>query len=326
MTNPLVSVIIPCYNQARFLPEAVESIQDQTYQNWECLIVNDGSTDDTAEVAAGLAAADRRVRHLNQFNAGLSSARNRGLKESRGWLIQFLDADDRLEALKLETHTSWLENHREIGIVYGEARYFTNENPELREFGLLGPNRPWQADEPWIGKLWACAMPLLQTVIEQNIMAVNCALICREVFESVGGWNESLGALEDWEFWTRCLFRGIRFQYLDAEDSKALVRSHSASMSRDFYRIHHATVQFRTIIGHFLLDSESRLKNYRYARCSLQMLPLGKRLRATLPLLSASWCPAVCREFMGEMILHLPLVREITRTIRYLVSHTEPCE
>ena len=102
MSGPQVSVIIPCYNQGRFLGEAVDSVIAQTHGAWECLIINDGSTDNTAEIAASYAGRDGRIRDLYQHRPGLGSARNRGLAESRGEYVQFLDADDILLPEKIE--------------------------------------------------------------------------------------------------------------------------------------------------------------------------------------------------------------------------------
>src|SRR5215211_9350661 len=88
----LVSVVIPCYNQAHFLGEAIESVLSQSYRNFEILVVDDGSTDNTSEVASRY----ERVRIVRQENRGLSGARNRGLREAKGEYVVFLDADDRL--------------------------------------------------------------------------------------------------------------------------------------------------------------------------------------------------------------------------------------
>lgn len=102
MDNPLVSIIIPCFNQADFLEEALNSVAQQTYQNWECIIVNDGSTDDTKKIALCWAKKDVRFVYLEKPNGGLSSARNLGLNVFKGGFVQFLDADDYLSKDKLE--------------------------------------------------------------------------------------------------------------------------------------------------------------------------------------------------------------------------------
>jgi len=105
-----VSVIVPCYEQAKYLPEAIESVVNQTYTNWECIIVNDGSTDNTIQVAEFLIEKynDKQLIIINQTNKGLPEARNCGIKASKGKYILPLDADDKLYPEMLEKCTSAL--------------------------------------------------------------------------------------------------------------------------------------------------------------------------------------------------------------------------
>ena len=102
MNNTRVSIIIPCYNQAKYLEETLYSILNQTYSNWECLIVNDGSSDETEQIAKQFTARDKRFNYFFKENGGLSSARNFGLNKSTGTYIQFLDSDDFIDNAKLE--------------------------------------------------------------------------------------------------------------------------------------------------------------------------------------------------------------------------------
>lgn len=107
--SPKVSVIIPCYNQAAWLPKAVASLQAQTLGNWECIVVDDGSKDNTAEVVSNLALLEKRVRLVQQPNGGSASARDLGLQHAQGELIQFLDADDTIAPNKLEQQVQLME-------------------------------------------------------------------------------------------------------------------------------------------------------------------------------------------------------------------------
>lgn len=107
--RPKISVIIPCYNQAAFLPKAISSLQAQTFEDWECIIINDGSTDNTAEVAANIALRDTRIRLIQKINGGSASARDAGIQAAQGEFIQFLDADDTLFPEKLEKQIAVME-------------------------------------------------------------------------------------------------------------------------------------------------------------------------------------------------------------------------
>ena len=115
--KPTVTIIIPCYNQASFLPRAIASLQAQTLEDWECIIVDDGSTDNTAEVASNMALHDPRVRLFQKLNGGSAGARDMGLRNATGEYIQFLDADDTIAPLKLEKQAA-LMNATQSDISY----------------------------------------------------------------------------------------------------------------------------------------------------------------------------------------------------------------
>ena len=102
--NNKISIIVPCYNQAQYLDECLQSVLEQTYENWECIIVNDGSPDDTEVVAKKWLEKDNRFQYLYKKNGGLSSARNAGIKQAKGVYIQLLDSDDLLQKDKLKIH------------------------------------------------------------------------------------------------------------------------------------------------------------------------------------------------------------------------------
>lgn len=104
-----VSVIIPCYNQAAFLPKAVASLQAQTLGNWECIVIDDGSKDNTTEVASNISLQEPRVRLIQQANGGSACARDTGIQIARGQFIQFLDADDTIAPNKLEQQVQLME-------------------------------------------------------------------------------------------------------------------------------------------------------------------------------------------------------------------------
>lgn len=125
-----VSVIIPCYNQAHFLKESVASVLAQTYTNWECIIINDGSTDLTDKIGLSFEEKDSRIKYLKKKNGGLGSARNAGLNVADGNLIQFLDADDILAPEKFSRQLEPLNetNIAENLVLYSNYTYGKNDN------------------------------------------------------------------------------------------------------------------------------------------------------------------------------------------------------
>ena len=125
MTNK-ISIIVPCYNQSEFLDECLQSVLNQTYANWECLIINDGSTDNTEEIAQNWTIKDDRFNYFYKENGGLSSARNFGLERISGHYIQFLDSDDCLKNTKFELSVDAVSHNPLANIVISNFRMFEN--------------------------------------------------------------------------------------------------------------------------------------------------------------------------------------------------------
>jgi predicted O-linked N-acetylglucosamine transferase (SPINDLY family)/glycosyltransferase involved in cell wall biosynthesis len=179
-SDNLISIIIPCYNHAHYLSEAVESVIDQTYTNWECIIINDGSPDNTSEIANLLIDkySDYRIALVGQKNGGLSSARNAGIEASSGQYILCLDADDKIGSDFLQDSVMILQENPEVGFVYTDVQYFGSRT-DIISYGDFNP----------AGFL-------------RNNQATATSMFRREIFDSVGGYKEVMnGGLEDWEFW-----------------------------------------------------------------------------------------------------------------------------
>ncbi len=136
--NPIVSIIIPVYNTEKYIAEAIESVLNQTFESWELLIINDGSTDDTAKILAIF--EDERITILTQENKGVSVARNRGLALAKGEYITFLDADDALPSYALEKRVTYLERNIDVDIVHGKVsirdRHLTDELRSYEPFAM----------------------------------------------------------------------------------------------------------------------------------------------------------------------------------------------
>jgi glycosyltransferase involved in cell wall biosynthesis len=180
-------VIIPCYRQAQYLPEAVASVVAQTYPDWEIVIVDDGSPDETASVAAGLIAGygPTRIRLVRQPNGGVARARNAGIEASAGRYILPLDADDVLQPDFLRETVAVLEAHPDVGVAY----------TDFLEFG--GADRVRRRPDFDLDQL--CRF---------NLMG-NTSLFRRAAWQATGGYNPNLAGLEDWDFWLSCAERGF---------------------------------------------------------------------------------------------------------------------
>ena len=262
-----VAVIVPCYNYGHFLAESLSSLQSQTYPLWECVIVDDGSTDATREVAAALMSRDDRFTYLRQKRGGPSRARNAGLATTSGEYIQFLDADDRLEPDKLRAHVDYLERHPDVGIVYGDAVTF-------------GPERDDRVVSPLaLGGPVGSGSGTIDRFVVGNPLVVEAPLVRRTVVDGVGMFSEGLFSLEDWDLWTRCAVAGVTFARHAPPGTEALVRLHPTSMSRDPRRMLAPTVEARRRFARLALPASARAMNERYlgrARVRLALLELSQ--------------------------------------------------
>jgi glycosyltransferase involved in cell wall biosynthesis len=191
--QPLVSVIIPCFNQAQYLTEAVESVLGQRHSDWEIIIINDGSQDNTSEVAQALANnhPGHRIRLLEQANAGLAAARNAGIRACSGQYVLPLDADDKIAPAMLETTVSCLQADPGLAIVYTDAWYFgaVNHSQATIDYDFN----------------YLCHQNHLQY----------CSLYRREVWERVGGYSTNMTwGYEDWDFWISCGEAGFQAKHI----------------------------------------------------------------------------------------------------------------
>lgn len=252
-----VSVIIPCYNYARFLGRTIDSLRDQSYRNWEAIIIDDGSIDDTREVASGLAAGDSRVRYVHQENAGTSAAKNTGIRLAQGGYFLFLDADDLITPDSLKAHVEHFEYNPHIDISYSRFRYFEDgRDGELYTRLDLSSVREWSKV---IDGRYEVAFPVF---VRGNNMAIHAAVIKRALVETVGFFDVEMRALEDWDYWLRCILHGAYISFLDNPKALALTRVHprSATHTVDFSEYKEA------VYGKIALEAE-RIRTKGDERC-----------------------------------------------------------
>lgn len=192
MDKSLVSVILTCYNQEPYLAEALDSVLSQTYPYWECIIMNDGSTDQSEEIAKQYVSKDPRFVFISQSNQGVVAARNNAIKASKGKYILPLDGDDTIEPQYLELATDLLDQDPELMLVYCDVRKFGAES------GIL---------------------PLAE-MNTRNILRSGCcvstSMYRKEVYDRIGGYKEDMrDGWEDWEFFISLMEIGGKVQKID---------------------------------------------------------------------------------------------------------------
>lgn len=186
--QPQVAVVIPCYNHARYLPATVASVIGQTYTSWEIIIVDDGSIDDSAQVAQRLIErfATRPIRLIRQPNSGQGAARNQGIAATSAPYILPLDADDLIDARLIETMIATIEGSGTCGFVTADVHFFGEETGT------------WSGGEPTLDRMIFDCRTVLTTMFR------------RAAWQQAGGFDERrlLQGYEDWDFWLRLLERG----------------------------------------------------------------------------------------------------------------------
>jgi glycosyltransferase involved in cell wall biosynthesis len=187
---PAISVVIPAFNAMNYLPETLASVLNQSYNDIEVIVVNDGSLDETERWVSQI--KDPRVKLISQENQGLAGARNTGIVQARGEYIAFLDADDLWEPTKLEKQVRVLEENPEVALVYTWVAYIDEKG---KSTGKVLKN---QAE----GEVW-------KKLIEHNIVECgSVAMVRRSCFEAVGFFDRHLGSyVEDWDMWLRIASR-----------------------------------------------------------------------------------------------------------------------
>jgi glycosyltransferase involved in cell wall biosynthesis len=181
----MVSIIVPCYNYGQYVLEALQSISDQGFRDWECIIVNDGSTDNSQTVIESFISGDPRFTLINIPNSGVSVARNTGVAHSRGKYIFPLDADNRMFPDCIGRCLEEFRKNPAIRLVYSEAELFGAEKG-----------------------LWKLPPFDYKTMLKYNMIDNSC-LFLRQDFDRVGGYRTNMvHGLEDWDFFI-ALLHGI---------------------------------------------------------------------------------------------------------------------
>ncbi len=215
--SPLVTLIIPCYNQARFLGAALDSALAQDYDSLEIIVVNDGSTDDFAERIKPYQASPQ-LKIITQVNRGLPAARNRGIAEAHGEFYKFLDADDWLASTVLTKQVAAFVQEPTAGLVYCDLTRVDAQGKPADEYSVATARRTLNGD-------------ILPSLLVGGYFTPQTVLVPRTVLDRVGLFDETLGGTADTELWMRIVCEGYLAYFVP--EKLVYYRLHDANMSRD---------------------------------------------------------------------------------------------
>ncbi len=194
MNAPVVSIIMPAFNAEKFICETIKSVQTQTFSEWELIIVDDGSTDGTAEIIETFL-SDKRVRLIRQKNGGVAAARNAALKIADGEWIAFLDADDVWFPEKLSEQMGVIRGNAGINLVF--TNYFLWDGERDLELRFKSEAKFPRGDYN-------------RRLIFHNLFGMSSVLLKRAALESIGAFDQSVAPAEDWDLWLRLADSGLR--------------------------------------------------------------------------------------------------------------------
>ncbi|NLX50081.1 MAG: glycosyltransferase family 2 protein [Methanospirillum sp.] len=255
---PTVSVVLPTYNRAPLLPRAIESVLVQTWTDFELIVVDDGSSDDTASVMASF--TDARVRYVRyEENRGANHARNVGIREARGRYIAFQDSDDDWFPEKLKKNMAvFTSSGPEVGVVYsGYWKYV--DSHENRIYIPL----PWvKRRDGWIH----------EELLRNNFVTTQAAVVRRECFETSGFWLEGLPGKQEWELFLR-ISRDYQFRFID----EPLLNSRftEGGISNNCLGIYHSMERILELHQDEFADHPAILAEH-YVRLGLQYAQAGE--------------------------------------------------
>ncbi len=221
MSVPVFSFIIPCFNHGKYLSDCLSSLLDQSYFNWEAIIINDGSTDDTKVVAESFVELDSRFSLVNRSNSGLSASRNVGIELSKGKYLNFLDSDDWLESSFLTRVIKLVDEFPEFDLIRTGYGYW--DKPKGYCFHSHIPEQEYE---------------VYPQILTQNLGPCHSLIIKKELVNRIGAFDSSLKSCEDWDFWIRAGKLGAKM--ISTPDVLVAYRYVANSMSRNALQMYEA--------------------------------------------------------------------------------------
>jgi glycosyltransferase involved in cell wall biosynthesis len=239
-----VSIIIPTYNYSQYIEDTIGSLLQQTFDAWECLIIDNGSTDKTYEIVKTYLTKDSRLKYFFISHTTTSEARNIGLKNAKGQFIQFLDSDDLLNPNKLKIHVDFLLANPNIDLVFSDSVYFDDSDKERTQLRKTRNLDSIEGKITYSGQSWH----LLHLMNSKNIWTICSPMFRKSILYSSGLFNAKLNWVEDWEFYFRLIAQNIQIKYIDNESSTCLIRVHQRSLSHQNLSMYNQSIVARKFI------------------------------------------------------------------------------
>lgn len=217
------SVIIPTYNYGHFITACLNSVLLQTYDNWECLIMDNASTDDTENKCASFLNDQRFIYHRLPENNGPSVARNKALQKATGDYVLFLDADDLIEKDKLKSAFHIISQHQSDLVFTDHAFFKTSPEQPGTQVSMQQWFKPGIID----------ATAICNELVDGNVFVISSPVTRKALLDKTGYFDASIRYNEDWELWLRLSLQKIRYYYDQSDNVKTLIRDHGSSHSKD---------------------------------------------------------------------------------------------
>ena len=312
--NPKVSIVIPTYNSSQYISEALDSVLAQTYKDYEIIVVDDGSTDDTIQA---LQPYMSRIKYIYKENGGPGSARNVGIRNAQGEYIAFLDSDDLWLPEKLEKQVRYLERYPEISLVFTDCLRL--EENSLRR----SKRRKFISDDMLVSIWW------------ENLIVTSTVMVRKYCFERIGTFDESGRMAEDLEMWLRIIANGYRVSFLDEILAVYRVRlsgHRRSNVDRAYYTTRQVLEKYYNIIKQYRRDAKKLYKR-RFLRlhfehglayfCINMFQNARKQLKAALRYKTFNLRTVYALSYYLATFLHnnqIELIRKIKRRISKLTA------
>lgn len=293
LESSLISVIIPMYNAALYIEETINSVVSQTYTNWECIVVDDGSVDDSADIVQRMAEKDDRIIYIYQDNAGPSAARNHGFGEAKGEYIQFLDADD---VLLPERFAVMLERFQDQpnSVLFSGYHVIDGKGEIKRSVSF---DKPIHLDYNGMYGIYGTSI----------LFPPACALFPKKSLEGIF-WNEKMCYSEDWDLYLRVV-RQNNVEFISVDSVLCCYRNTDNSLSKALFEVYKADFQI--------------LKQYYDKRCFFLFCRAYARLRFRNIIMNRKWQHGIIYFSLSDITVFQKIVVVVLVLIYFVQLYTE---